>query len=276
MALLASQGIGLIASMLILILSGEPVASSESLTWSAVAGVSGVAGLAFFYLALARGTMGLVAPLAALIGAGLPVLLAIFEGESADAVRLLGIAIALLAVVLISLPTGPESPAEERAIRIDISELPIVVLSGLCFAGFFIGIDKASSTGAVWWPLAVVRICGVTMVIAGIAFAAWRRGGIGSLQTRAGTVLGVDRFRASGRTFMGALPLFLVAGAGDMGGNAFFILARGAEALSVVVVLASLYPIVTTVLAAIFLRERLRPIQIAGVVLAALSVPLLR
>lgn len=276
MALLASQGIGFIATMVVLLLSGEPVASSESLIWAAVAGISGVAGLGFFYLALARGTMGLVAPLAALIGAGLPVLLAIAEGESADAARLLGIAMALLAVVLISLPTGPESPAEQRAIRIDIAELPIVVLSGLGFAGFFIGIDKASSTGAMWWPLAVVRICGVTLVICGIAFAAWRLRGGGSFRQRGATVLGVDRFRASGRTFIGALPLFLIAGAGDMGGNFFFVLARSADAFSVAVVLSSLYPIVTTILAAIFLRERLRPIQIVGVVLAALSVPLLR
>ena len=61
-----------------------------------------------------------------------------------------------------------------------------------------------------------------------------------------------------------------------MGGNFFFVLANSADALSVAVVLSSLYPIVTTILAAIFLRERLRPLQIAGVILAALSVPLLR
>ena len=68
----------------------------------------------------------------------------------------------------------------------------------------------------------------------------------------------------------------VVAGAGDMGGNFFFVLANNSDALSVAVVLSSLYPIVTTILAAVVLRERLRPVQIAGVVLATLSVPLLR
>jgi drug/metabolite transporter (DMT)-like permease len=275
MAMLASQGIGFILTTLILIASGEPVASTESLAWAAVAGICGIAGLAFFYYALARGTMGLVAPVAALIGAGLPVLLAIVEGETPDAFRWAGIAVALIAVVLISLPPSSGNAAERAAARIDIRELPIVLLAGLGFAGFFIAIDRASDGGALWWPLAIVRVAGLTLVIAGIAFFAWRRGS-GSVGHRVGSAIALDRFRASGRTLIGALPLFLVAGAGDMGGNFFFVLARELDDLSVAVVLASLYPIVTTILAAIFLRERLRPVQILGVVLAALSVPLLR
>ena len=273
--MLASQGIGFVATTLILVFTAEPISSSDSLVWAAFAGVSGVAGLFFFYLALARGTMGIVAPLAALIGAGLPVLLAIVGGESVALPRLLGIALALVAVVLISLPARSRGASERRAVKLDIAELPIVLLSGLGFAGFFIGIDRATSSGGMWWPLTVVRVCGIAMVVGGIAFAAWRLGA-GTWRGRFGNVLGVDRFRASGRTFVGALPLFLIAGAGDMGGNAFFVLARGADAFSVAVVLASLYPIVTTVLAAIVLHERLRPVQLAGVALATLSVPLLR
>jgi len=274
MAMLASQGIGFVITTLILIASGEPIATTESLVWAAFAGLSGIAGLAFFYYALSRGTMGLVAPLAALIGAGLPVLLAIVEGESPDALRWAGIAVALIAVVLISVPTGGDS-AERAAARLDVRELPIVLLSGLGFAGFFIAIDRASTGDALWWPLATVRVVGITLVIAAIAFFAWRRGR-GSARERLGGAIGLDRFRSSGHTLIGTLPLFIVAGAGDMGGNFFFVLARDADALSVAVVLASLYPIVTTILAAIFLHERLRPLQIVGVALAALSVPLLR
>jgi drug/metabolite transporter (DMT)-like permease len=68
----------------------------------------------------------------------------------------------------------------------------------------------------------------------------------------------------------------VITGLGDLGGNAFFILAKHADAFSVAVVLSSLYPIVTTILAAVFLRERLRPVQMLGVALATGSVPLLR
>jgi drug/metabolite transporter (DMT)-like permease len=275
MAMLASQGIGFTVTILILIASGEPVPGSEALLWAAIAGISGVGGLAFFYLALSRGTMGLVAPLAALIGAGVPVLLAVVEGESPDAARWAGIGMALLAVVLISLPPLKPGPTQRRVVRLDIAELPIVLLAGLGFAGFFIGIDKATSTGATWWPLAVVRIFGLALVLLGIVFIAWRRQS-GSWRDRTVNALGIDRFRRTGHTFVGALPLFLIAGAGDMGGNFFFVLANNSDALSVAVVLSSLYPIVTTILAAVVLRERLRPVQIAGVVLATLSVPLLR
>jgi len=272
MAMLASQGIGFVITTLILVASGEPMATAESLVWAAFAGLSGIAGLAFFYYALSRGTMGLVAPLAALIGAGLPVLLAIVEGETPDALRLAGIAVALIAVVLISLPPRDQSAA---AARMELRELPIVLLSGLGFAGFFIAIDRATVGDTIWWPLATVRVVGITLVIAAIVFFAWRRRS-GSTGERVGDAIGLDRFHSSGHTFLGTLPLFIIAGLGDMGGNFFFVLARGADALSVAVVLASLYPIVTTILAAIFLHERLRAVQIAGVVLAGLSVPFLR
>ncbi len=272
---LVSQGIGFVATTVILVVAAEPISSSDALLWASVAGISGVGGLFAFYFALARGTMGIVAPLAALIGAGVPVLLAIVGGEAIALPRMLGIGLALLAVVLISLPGRSRDASERRAVKLDLAELPIVVLSGLGFAGFFIAIDRATSTGAMWWPLTVVRVFGIAMVIGAIGFAVWRRG-TGSWTRRTADVLGVDRFRASGRTLMGALPLFVVAGAGDLGGNTFFVLARGADAFSVAVVLASLYPIVTTVLAAILLHERLRPVQLVGVALAALSVPLLR
>jgi drug/metabolite transporter (DMT)-like permease len=71
------------------------------------------------------------------------------------------------------------------------------------------------------------------------------------------------------------VPLFALAGAGDIGGNAFFILSNEADSLPVAVVLSSLYPIVTTVLAAAFLRERLGRVQLAGIVLAVIGVTLI-
>ena len=272
--MLASQGLGTVVTVLILVLVGEPAPATDSLLWASIAGISGVGGLAFFYLALARGTMGVVAPLAALIGAGVPVLVAIVNGESVDAVRLLGIALALTAVVLISLPSPGVDAGERRAFRVDLTELPIVILAGLGFAGFFIGIDRASETGAMWWPLTIVRVVGITMVVLGFAIAIGRQKG--TLRRRTSEVLGVDRFRASGRSLSGALPLLVLTGVGDMGGNVFFVLARSADSFAVAVVLSSLYPVVTTLLAALLLRERLRPVQLVGVALATLSVPLLR
>ena len=276
-AMLASQGLGLIGVTLLLLVSAEASPPTESFAWAFFAGLSGVAGLGFFYLALARGSMGVVAPLAALIGAGVPVLVAIVSGEATSLSRILGILMALLAVVLISLPARASAESQQRAVRIDLAELPVVVLAGLGFAGFFLGIDRASATGATWWPLAVVRVAGLLLVVAAIVvFAGRRRSGAAGWRGGANLAFGVDRFRASGRSLAAVAPLLLLTGAGDLGGNVFFVLARHADALSVAVVLSSLYPVVTTVLATLILRERLRAIQVLGVVLATLSVLLLR
>ena len=155
--MLASQGVGLAATVAILAFSGETAPGAESLAWAVFAGVAGVGGLGFFYLALARGTMGVVAPLAALIGAGLPVLVAIIGGEATPLARIVGIVAALVAVVLISVPGRPTGEAERRALRVDASELPIVVLAGLGFAGFSSASTARRRPAPTWWPLTIVR-----------------------------------------------------------------------------------------------------------------------
>jgi len=261
--------------VLIVALSGEAQPATAELVWAVVAGASGVIGLAFFYYALARGTMGVVAPLAALIGAGVPVLVAIVGGESLSFGRMIGIALALVGVVLISMPGAPASVAERRSLRIDLREIPFVVLAGLGFAGFFIFMDRATETGATWWPLAIVRVVGTfLMLIAFVAILASRRAP--TWRARMSEVLGVDRLRQSGRTWRGIAPVLVVTAFADLGGNVFYVLAIRTDALSVAVVLSSLYPVITTVLAALLLRERLRMVQVGGVILATVSVTLLR
>jgi drug/metabolite transporter (DMT)-like permease len=102
------------------------------------------------------------------------------------------------------------------------------------------------------------------------------RSGAGSIGASLSQVLGLDRLRAAqlGVPVIGAV--LLTAGIGDLGGNVFFVLATQAGDFPVAVVLSSLYPVVTTLLAAVFLHERLRRIQLLGVVLATVSVVLLR
>ena len=259
---------------MLLILSGEAAPSLESVAFAAAAGVVGVAGLACFYYALGRGTMGVIAPLAALIGAGVPVLLAILGGEHVSLSRLAGIALALVAVVLISLPGGETSPTERRKVRLEIAELPLVLLAGLGFAGFFVFIGRASADGGVFWPLTVVRTMGVALVMVGLAFVLLRRRET-PLRERIGVALGVARLRTWPAGRLALVATFVLGGVGDLGGNVFFVLARHADLFSVAVVLSSLYPVITTVLAVLLLRERLRPQQVAGVALATLSVVLL-
>jgi drug/metabolite transporter (DMT)-like permease len=270
-----SEGVGLIASVLIAIVAGEPLPSAGSFEWSLAAGVAGVIGLGAFYYALSRGTMGVVAPLAALIGAGLPVVVGLAAGEELDLSRGVGMTVALVAVVLISLPGGEKTIDERRLVRIDIGQLPFVVTSGLGFGVFFISLDEATTAGEMWWPLVIVRLVGLALIGVAIVVGV-SRGRQRTWRSRTEAVLGLAKLRARRVALPMLALLVLVTGAGDLGGNTFFVLAARTDALSVAVVLSSLYPVVTTVLAAIFLRERLRPAQLVGVVLASLSVPLLR
>jgi drug/metabolite transporter (DMT)-like permease len=275
-AILVSQTLGLLLAIGLVVVTGEPPPPGTALLWAAAAGASGLAGLGFFYFALSRGTMGVIAPLAALVGAGVPVMVAIAGGETANEARLAGIALALAAVVLISLPDRATSAHERRAWRIDVAELPLVLFSGLGFAGFFLLIDRAAASGTVWWPQMMVRLTGValgllffaTLLVARRRHAGWRQ--------RVQELLGLGRLRAGGRSLLSITPLFAIAGAGDLGGNTFFLFAEHADAFAVAVVLSSLYPVVTALLAATFLRERLRPTQLLGVALAALAIALLR
>ena len=220
--------------------------------------------------------MGVIAPLAALIGAGVPVIVDLVNGDAMPMARLAGIAVALMAVVLISLPGGEQSGSERRLLRLDIAELPLVVVSGLGFAGFFLFIDRASA-GDVNLVATGDRARRRGRLRPGRALPSPLIRARGGRRQRLASVLG-HRPAARSRGVVGGrlAILLLVAGGGDLGGNALFLMARHADAFAVAVVLSSLYPVVTTILAATLLRERLRPLQVVGVVLATLSVPLLR
>jgi drug/metabolite transporter (DMT)-like permease len=273
-SVLTAQVLGLLATVALLAFSAESVPSAQSLGFAAIAGGFGVSGLAAFYYALGRGTMGVIAPAAALIGAGGPVLLAIYNGEHVSTARLVGIVLALIAVVLISLPGGERTAAEKRRVRIELGELPLIVLSGLGFAGFFVFIGHATADGGVLFPLVVVRAVGVALVLIGLVFLLSRMRAA-PLRTRVSHLLGLARLRSWPGGRVPLVATFAFAGLGDLGGNLFFVFAQHADLFSVAVVLSSLYPVITTILAAVLLHERLRPLQITGVALATLSVVLL-
>jgi drug/metabolite transporter (DMT)-like permease len=257
------------------LVSAEAAPTAESLAWAAGAGAVGVVGLGAFYYALSRGTMGVIAPLAALVGAGLPVVLSIANGASVPPARMLGMALALVAVVLTSLPGGEHTDSERRRVRLEIAELPLILLSGLGFAGFFLFIDRASAAGETWWPLLIVRASGISLVLLALLVLARRARVHGGLVRGAGSLLGLNRLRTHQLTRARLAGLLLIVGLGDLGGNVFFLLSKHADAFALAVVLSSLYPVVTTILAVVFLHERLRPTQVAGIALATVSVALM-
>ena len=272
-AIFVSLGLGLGGTGVLVLVGGQPVPAPTDLAWAGLAGLVGFVGLVAFYAALARGTMGIVAPLAAVIGAGVPVALAMAFGEQIGPLRLAGVAVGLVAVVLTSLPSEPRTAHERRALRIDLAELPMVIVAGLGFAGFFLFLDRALQDGAdIWWSLAAVRVVGFAaalVLLAGMLVVTRRR----RPERRPAELFRLSGIRRLG--VAGAVVLLVAAGLGDLGGNGFFALARGVDLLSVAVVLSSLYPVVTTLLAAALLHERMRPPQLAGASLAVLAVVLI-
>lgn len=255
-AVLLTQGVGLVLASGLLLVSGEVRPGQEALAWAAAAGASGALGLALFYLALSRGTMGLVAPLTALLGAAIPALAGLLSGEPAGPLMLGGMVAALTAVVLISVPDrrlgSPMLPTYHGSRG---REWLLILGASLGFAGFFLCVDASHDAGGeVWWPLFMVKLAGVvSMVTAGALMLPLGR----PLPLRAGKA---------------ALLVGSVAGVGDLGGNLFFMLASDVGALAPSVVLASLYPVVTALLARSFLHEHLAPLRLAGVALAVIGV----
>lgn len=263
-ALGLGQLFGFLLAVVVIVARPEPFPDPSFVVWAAAGGISGVIGLSAFYLALSRGSMGFVAPLAALVGATVPALVGIAAGQVPGPLLATGMVVALAAVVIISLPERADRHRFSRAsLRRALTgergaELGLVLVAGLGFAGFFLGTNESRAVGGgVWWPLLVVRVSGLIVVWGGIVLLL-ATGRMGSIRIR-----------------RSVLPVAVLAGAGDTGGNFFFLLASAQGSLPVAVVLSSLYPVQTTLLARFLLHERLSRQRLAGVALAVLGIALI-
>ncbi|MEM7344192.1 MAG: DMT family transporter, partial [Chloroflexota bacterium] len=210
------------------------------------AGISGVAGLIALYYALSRGRMGVVAPVAAVTSALVPLGVAFVTIGLPGAIQGIGFIFALLAVWLISRTTDNGS-------TIQLQELGLPAAAGFGFGLFFVLIDQVTE-GVVLWPLIAARVFSLTAIF---LFAIGTR----QLATLKPTVKN--------------LPVMALSGIFDTGGNAFFLLAAQTGRLDIAAILSSLYPATTIMLAWIILKERLQGHQWIGVVAALVAVILI-
>jgi drug/metabolite transporter (DMT)-like permease len=241
-----AQVAGLVALLVLLPWLGGPVGISD-LAWGAAAGLAGAAGLLLFFRTLARGAMSVVAPITGVTGAAVPVLVGLLGGERIGLWAAVGIALALVAVVLVSAEGGL------RALGAIRPALLVPALgAGIGLGLAFVLLDRTADTSGLT-PLVAVRLASAVLVV----------------------VLALGG-RQSLRVGRAGLPLVLLSGMGDMTANALFLLAvhQGGQ-LAITGILASLYPVVTVALAQLVLRERLVGTQVAGLVAAAAAVVLI-
>jgi len=217
-----------------------------SIFWAVAAGVIGGFSIAIFYRALASGHMGLAAPIGALLGAAIPTRVDIALEGAPSRWSVLGFALAILAIWLIARPEAPGENDESGHPK----GVAAAALAGVGFAGFYLCIHQA--TGSPTWVAAISRIG---------SFAATS---IAVLATRAPLQLNRSA------TAFGAL-----AGCLDIIGVALFILASQHGRLDEAVVITSLYPAVTVLLARIVLKEHFNRWKVVGLLAALAAVPLI-
>jgi drug/metabolite transporter (DMT)-like permease len=243
--LVLSQGFALLL-LAVAILAGAAIEHDAAATaWAAGSGILGIGALTAFYRALAIGTMSIVAPLSA-TGAAIPVLVGLASGEHPHAVQLAGMALAMVGVVLAGREADEPDTRARRTGRIAVL---LALVAAVGFGSFFVGMERAQRSGDVAWVLVAARTPEVLLLLAVCLFRRPSR-----LPTAA--VVGT----------MAAIGFF------DLLANLLFVLASGRGLLSVVGVLAALYPAVTVILARVLLHERLTRAQDAGVLVTLAGV----
>lgn len=277
-------GLGLLLVVLAPLTGGRPTAAGVG--WGGTAGALVAVGLVVYFRGLARGRMGVVATTTSVVTATLPVVVGLLVGERPSGLQVLGIAVAVGAIALVAgggrapavaeparppgslqgtattdasrplTPAGPFAPAvpvppggrRGGAVPPGVVE---ALASGVAFGLFFVCMDR-TGPGAALWPLLAANLAslGVLAVAAAVTGRRWRPA------------------RPS-------LPAIAAAGVAGTAASLAFLLAVRQGLLSLASVLASLSPAVTVALARVVLRERLAPLQLAGLAAAVAGVALI-
>jgi drug/metabolite transporter (DMT)-like permease len=241
--LLGSQVASLVVGLPILAASHEPAMQPTDMLIGIAGGTLGAAGLAFLYRGLAVGRMGVVAPVAAVLTATLPVAFGFLTEGLPSIPAIVGIGCAVVGVVLVSrAPSAPDGRP---------SGLRYAVAAGVIFATFTVSANYLSE-GLIVAPVIVIRLTSVLTITGWILLR-----------------------RQPWRVTRGLWPALAAIGVIDMAATAAYLAAIAIGPLAYAAILASLYPVVTTILATIVLRERVSPVHAVGILAAAAAVVLI-
>jgi drug/metabolite transporter (DMT)-like permease len=236
-----TNGSGLVAIAIVCMLNGAPLPARITILWALAAGASGGTALAVFYRALAAGNMGLTAPVTAILSAAIPAVFGVFTQGWPKRLQIAGFILAGIAIWLIARSEQGFSP---RGIM-------LAVISGVGFAGFYLCMGQAGDGSAVWLATAsrfAAFVCTAILVLARKSF--------GPIQQQ-------------------SAAWAILAGCLDVSGTVLFVRARQTGRLDAAVVLTSLYPVVTVLLARMVLKEQFTRWKTVGMLAALAAVPLI-
>jgi drug/metabolite transporter (DMT)-like permease len=245
--LATSQAIGFITGVVLVLISGawraEAFGDGGYLFAGALAGLAGYAGLISLYAALSTGRMGVVSPISSL-GALMPLAYAIvIKGDQLSTIISIGVAAALIGGFLAS---GPE-------LSQGLPLKPVLLaLSAAIFFGLALIFMAEGSQSSALMTMTMMR---TTTLIIGIGI--------------------FSRYRHIGGLGRPELPILIFIGVADFAANLLLGVATTKGLVSLAMVLGSLYPIATALLAYIFLHERLHRVQYVGIALAVIGVSII-
>jgi drug/metabolite transporter (DMT)-like permease len=244
-ALLVSQLVGLLLVAIMALATQPHAPEGAELAWGVFAGVMIAVGLGAFYRALAIGSMGIVGPIST-TGVIVPVAYGLARGEHPSVLQGVGIVVAVGGVVAASLEPLPEGAGRRLA-----TGAGLALVAALGFGWTLIGLNRVSQAGVVWGTL-TLRLTVVPLVC------------LAALVARPSTV-----------GLRPTLPILGAAGLFDAGANLLYGGSATRGLISVVSVLASLYPMVLVVLARVVLAERVSRPQLTGVAVTLAGVALI-
>jgi drug/metabolite transporter (DMT)-like permease len=222
--------------------------STPALVWGLLSGVSQAFGVWWFYAALGSGPISVVSPLTAILVAGIPVGAGLAMGERPGLIAAGGVALALVAVVLVSREATDE---DVRPHRFTVKVAWLTVGSGVAFGMNFVLLDQVP-VEAKLWPLVFGRLAATAIVVLAAALTA-------NLVIESGV----------------PMRLALAAGVLDTVANVATLVAVQSGMLSLAGVLIALYPAATVLLAIVVLRERVTRWQAVGMVSALFAVAMI-
>ncbi len=234
---------GIVMLALIAYAIGEPLPKVPDALWATSAGLCGAFGIAFLYRGLSLGNAAVVAPVAAVVGAGLPVAYGSLLIGLPGIWKMLGFLTAIAGIWCVSRPMDGTSHLSSKGFS-------HALVAGSSFGAYFVLVGQVEQ-GLIFAPLVYAKAASLFVAV----FVVFLRR---------------DRLPA-----LTASPLAIVAGVFDAGGNAFYMLARQHVRLDVAAVLASMYPAVTVLLASLVTREKVGGFQWLGVVLCLAAIAMI-